>query len=499
MGSRAHGCSCVRLECRSLRGSGGLGSLLCSRHEYFLTRPVPTHTAGLQASPHGVTPGAMPMTPSPRHSVQCPALLVGAPASGQGKTTATAALARWHRQQGLRVRVFKTGPDFLDPMVLERASGQPVHQLDLWMGGEAHCRDLLYRAACESDLILVEGVMGLHDGTPSSADLALRFGLPVLAVIDGAAMAQTFGAIALGLASYRPGLHLAGVLANRVGSASHAQMLRESLPAGMAWFGALLRDEAYALPSRHLGLVQADEVTDLEQRIERAAQALGAIDPPLPEPVRFDALAAVPVRPLLVGVRIAVARDAAFSFLYRANLDTLRALGADLVFFSPLADERVPESQALYLPGGYPELHLERLGCNVVMRESIRTHHASGKPIVAECGGMLALLESLTDAQGATAPMLGLLPGRATMEKRLVNLGLHSAELPEGSVRGHTFHHARIETPMAPVALTQAQRHHGKPEHVYRVGRLHASFLHLYFPSNPQAVARLFHPSEGPA
>jgi cobyrinic acid a,c-diamide synthase len=438
------------------------------------------------------------MTPMTGQAVHCPALLVAAPASGQGKTTATAALARWHRNQGRRVRVFKTGPDFLDPMVLEHASGHPVHQLDLWMGGEAHCRELLYRAAGEADVILVEGVMGLHDGTPSSADLALRFGLPVLAVIDGSAMAQTFGAIAHGLATYRPGLRFSGVMANRVGSASHAQMLRESLPEGMAWFGALPRDEAYALPSRHLGLVQADEVADLEQRIERAAHALGAVAPPLPKPVCFEAAKGQQMERSLSGMRIAVARDAAFSFLYRANLDTLDDLGAELVFFSPLADDPVPDSQALYLPGGYPELYLERLGRNATSRESIWAHHARCKPIVAECGGMLALLESLTDAQGNTAPMLGLLPGRAIMEKRLVNLGMHSAELPEGTVRGHTFHHARIETPLAPVTLTQAQRHHGKPEGIYRTGRggrLHASFLHLYFPSNPQAVARLFHPS----
>jgi len=430
-------------------------------------------------------------------AAHCPALLIGAPASGQGKTTATAALARWHRDQGRRVRVFKTGPDFLDPMVLERASGHAIHQLDLWMGGEAHCRELLYRAACESDLILVEGVMGLHDGTPSSADLALRFGLPVLAVIDGSAMAQTFGAVAHGLATYRPGLTVAGVLANRVGSPTHIDMLRESLPAGMRWFGALPRSEAYAVPSRHLGLVQADELDDLEQRIERAAQALGAFDPPLPAPVRFEASEAAPIEPLLSGIRIAVARDAAFSFLYRANLDTLNALGAELLFFSPVADEPVPDAHALYLPGGYPELHLDRLRDNRMTRESIRAHHARGKPIVAECGGMLALLESLTDAQGRAAPMLGLLPGRGVMEKRLVNLGLHSATLPEGEVRGHTFHHGRIETGLAPVATTEAQREHGKPEGIYRAGpggRLHASFLHLYFPSNPQAVARLFHP-----
>jgi len=425
----------------------------------------------------------------------CPALLVAAPASGQGKTTATAALARWHRQQGRRVRVFKTGPDFLDPMVLERASGQPVYQLDLWMGDEAHCRDLLHRAAGEADLILVEGVMGLHDGSPSSADLAQRFGLPVLLVIDGSAMAQTFGAVAHGLSTYRPGLQVAGVLANRVGSAGHAEMLRESLPPGMAWFGALPRDEACALPSRHLGLVQADEVADLEQRIERAAQALGALHPPLPEPVQFEAAPAGKLPPLLADVRIAVARDAAFSFLYRANLDTLQALGAELTFFSPVADEPVPTSaQALYLPGGYPELHLDRLGQEGATRASLRAHHARGHPIVAECGGMLALLESLTDAQGRSAPGWGLMAGHAVMETRRVNLGMHSADLPEGRVRGHTFHHARIETPLTPVAHTQAQRHHGKPEGVYRVGRLHASFLHLYFASNPAAVAALFRP-----
>lgn len=425
-------------------------------------------------------------------AIHCPALLVGAPASGQGKTTATAALARWHRGQGRRVRVFKTGPDFLDPMVLEQASGQPVQQLDLWMGDEAHCRELLYRAACEADLILVEGVMGLYDGTPSSADLALRFGLPVLAVIDGAAMAQTFGAIAYGLATYRPGLRVAGVLANRVGSASHAQMLRESLPEGMAWYGALPRDEAYSLPSRHLGLVQADEVVDLDLRIDRVARELDAVQPPLPAAVCFDAMTTEPLPPTLAAVRIGIARDAAFSFLYCANLDTLRALGAELVFFSPLANEPVPRCDALYLPGGYPELHLERLAGNGVTRESVRAHHDLGKPIVAECGGMLTLLDSMSDVEGRSAAMWGLLPGRGAMQKRLVNLGMHSAELPEGSVRGHTFHHAQIETSLAPCVATQAQRRHGKPEGVYRVGRLHASFLHLYFPSNPQAVARLF-------
>jgi len=427
--------------------------------------------------------------------ITCPALLVAAPASGQGKTTVTAALAHWHRGQGRRVQVFKTGPDFLDPMVLERASGSPVRQLDLWMGGAAHCAGLLHRAAMEADVILVEGVMGLHDGTPSSADLALRFGLPVLAVIDAAAMAQTFGAVAHGLATYRPGLSMAGVLANRIGGAGHAQLLRESLPAGIAWHGALPRDDAYALRSRHLGLVQAAEVGDIDGRIAAAALALGESAPPLPPRVAFAPVAAEPLPRLLAGVAVAVARDAAFSFLYAANLDTLRALGAELSFFSPLADEPpTPHANALYLPGGYPELHLAALAGSRISGEAIRAHHAAGRPIVAECGGMLALLQSLTDAQGRQAPMLGLLPGHGAMAQRLVNLGLHSASLPEGEVRGHTFHHARIETPLAPALQTHPQRDHGRPEGVWRDGRLFASFLHLYFPSNPVAVAALLRP-----
>ena len=172
---------------------------------------------------------------------QCPALLIAAPASGQGKTTVTAALARLHARQGRRVRVFKVGPDFLDPMILARASGAPVHQLDLWMVGEAQSRRLLWEAAGEADLILIEGVMGLFDGTPSAADLARTFNVPVLGVINGQAMAQTFGALAVGLATYPPGLPFSGVLGNRVGSQRHSDLLRDSLPEWIRWYGALPR------------------------------------------------------------------------------------------------------------------------------------------------------------------------------------------------------------------------------------------------------------------
>ena len=425
----------------------------------------------------------------------CPALFIAAPASGQGKTTVTAALARRYRDQGLRVRVFKTGPDFLDPMILQRASGNPVYQLDLWMGSEAHCRRLLYEAAGDADLVLVEGAMGLFDGERSSADLAMLFDIPVLAVIDGGAMAQTFGAIAHGLATYRMGLPLVGVFANRVASERHYQMLVESLPPALNAYGWLARDPELALPERHLGLVQADEVSDLGARIARSAAALHDLNPALPPEVSFTAPALEAVTPQLTGVRIAVARDEAFAFLYRANLELLQALGAELVFFSPLDDATLPQADALYLPGGYPELHLDRLAANEKMLAALRAHHAAGRPIVAECGGMLYLLESLTDAHGRSAAMAGLLPGGATVQNKLANLGLHGIDLPEGRLRGHTFHYSRMECPLVPVAWSEGARAGRRGEPAYREGRLHASYLHLYFPSNPLAAARLFAPS----
>src|ERR1700746_3105251 len=190
----------------------------------------------------------------------CPALFISAPASGQGKTTITAGLARHHRRMGLEVRVFKTGPDFLDPMILARASGAPVLSLDLWMVGESACRALLAEAAQEADLILIEGVMGLFDGTPSSADLAARFRVPVAAVISAKAMAQTFGALAFGLARYRPDVPFHGILANHVASARHAQMLETALPGDLRWLGHVAPSEDIELPGRHLGLHRADEI-----------------------------------------------------------------------------------------------------------------------------------------------------------------------------------------------------------------------------------------------
>lgn len=435
----------------------------------------------------------------------CPALLVSAPASGQGKTSVTAALARWHRRQGRRVRVFKTGPDFLDPMVLERASGAPVQQLDLWMCGEADVRARLYAAAGEADLILVEGVMGLFDGDPSSADLAQRLGLPVLAVIDGSAMAQTFGALATGLARYRDGLKVHGVAANRVGSAYHVQLLAQSLPPDLHWLGALPRDPAMALPERHLGLVAAGELADIDARLDALADAWALhAATELPPAVTFAPAQLPAVESLLAGRRIAIARDAAFCFLYPANLELLRAAGAELAWFSPLAGDGLPDCDAVWLPGGYPELHLDALSRQHALHAALRAHRDAGKPLLAECGGLLFALDALTDLDGNERPMAGLLPGRAAMQSRLAGLGMQEVVLPEsllpegttveGPLRGHTFHRAKAEVLATPIAQTVNPNKGPSLEGVYRDRRLTASFMHFYFPSAPRTALRLFLP-----
>jgi cobyrinic acid a,c-diamide synthase len=335
------------------------------------------------------------------HAHSCPALLIAAPASGQGKTTVTAALARLHARQGRRVRVFKCGPDFLDPHWLELASGAPVHSLDLWMTGPADCAVRLHAAAGESDLLLVEGVMGLFDGEPSAADLLAR--------------------------------------------------------------------------------------TPLGQMDARALQRWA---------VSFESPVPSHMPPMLLrGRTIAVARDAAFSFIYPANLELLQALGARLVFFSPLAGELLPSCNAVWLPGGYPELHAPRLASQSALRAALVDHVAQGRPLWAECGGMMALFEQLVTSDGASHRMWGLLPGTVTMQERLAALGPQQLALPGGVLRGHTFHFSRCDTPLAPVQRTFGPDEAGpgpRGEGLWRQGSLAASYFHAWFPSSPPAVAALF-------
>jgi cobyrinic acid a,c-diamide synthase len=419
-------------------------------------------------------------------------VLVAAMSSGQGKTSVTAALARKLVRQGLRVRVFKCGPDFIDPMLLAQASGAPVHTLDLWMVGIDECRRRLHDAARESDAILIEGVMGLYDGEPSAADLSRAFGVPVLAVIDASAMAHTAGAVARGLRDYGP-VQLAGVVANRVAGEGHANMVASSLrdiPL-LGW----LPQQDIALPERQLGLVLPGEIEGLEALLDALADGLHFNE---------DAWNALPILPqsapewrqvdrLLDGRTIAVARDAAFCFLYPANLDLLQAMGARLRYFSPLADERVPvDADAVFLPGGYPELHCEALSKAAHWQASIRAAHARGLPILAECGGMMAVADGLTDMDGQRWPMAGLLPGEVRMQPRLGGIGAQAMPTAHGPLRGHTFHYSRFDTPAQAQAYAVKTSTGSDGEAQYRIGSLRASYFHAYFPSNPPAVASLF-------
>ncbi len=420
-------------------------------------------------------------------------VLISAIASGQGKTTTTAALARKLIKLGQKVRIFKTGPDFIDPMMLERACAAPVHSLDLWMVGKAASLAMLAQAASEVDVILIEGVMGLYDGNPSSADLANAFGVPVLAVLDASAMAQTVGALALGLRDFGP-VHLAGVIANRIASSGHAKMVADAMR-DIPLLGSLPR-QSEALPERHLGLVLPDEVSQLDVILDKMADEL-LIDMaawnnlPTMSFEQFEELAITPK--LLLGKTIAIARDAAFAFIYPANLACLRELGAELVFFSPLANDAVPkQADAVYLPGGYPELHAQTLSAATHWQESIRNAHAHGMPILAECGGMMALTESVTDQKSASWNMAGLIPGQVIMQQRLAALGAQSLNTAQGELRGHTFHYSRFETSLAPQSHTIKHSNQEPGEAVYLGGNLQASYFHAYFASNPAATAALF-------
>ena len=420
-------------------------------------------------------------------------MLVTAPASGHGKTSVTAAIARFYSRQGLRVRCFKTGPDFIDPTILAKASGQAVYNLDSWIMGKAHCQQLLYEAATQSDLILVEGVMGLFDGDPSSADLAEQFGLPILPVIDASKMAQTFAALLHGLSTFRPSLQVIGAVANRVASPRHGELLIKNV-ADNTPVALIKRNEKVSLPSRHLGLQLAEEISGIDEQLDLLADAVAdtwlatlpadiSFSEPSDKPAQSDAL--------LDGKTIAVARDKAFCFLYGQNLNCLRELGANVIFFSPLNDTHLPDADAIYLPGGYPELYAQQLADNTTLKSDIINHVAQSKPLLAECGGMLYLSDTLMDDQLNQYAMLGVMQGVAMMKNKLTSIGSQQVTIDQQEIRGHTFHYSSLETEVE--IDSQAYYADGRlGEAIYRLNNLTSSYLHFYFPSNPALVAKLF-------
>jgi len=433
----------------------------------------------------------------------CPALLISAPASGQGKTTITSGIARLFARRGLRVSVFKYGPDFIDPYWLELASGRPVYQLDMWMTGEQDCSQRLFEAAAKSDLILIEGAMGLFDGAPSASKLAQHFKVPVVAVVDASAMAGTFGAIAHGLKTYEENMPWAGVLANRVASDGHAQMLSTALKDAADWLGAIPRKEEITIPERHLGLVISDEISDAEMRLDTLADLLEST--PLGQlsgsdlqkwAVDFhDSAIAAQTPKLLQGKTIAIARDEAFCFIYAANIDALKALGASIVYFSPLHDEVLPECDAIWFPGGYPELHTSTLAANTKMYASVKAAIETNTPVWAECGGMMVLFDEIQTVDEVSHPVWGFINGKIRMQKKLGGLGPQYLETTSGPLRGHTFHYSVCDSnvPVTRTTIKHSRISGLSPgESVYEAGSIKASYFHAWFASNLQATAQLF-------
>jgi cobyrinic acid a,c-diamide synthase len=427
-----------------------------------------------------------------------PGLVVGAPQSGAGKTTVTIGLQRAFAHQGLRVRGAKCGPDYIDPAFHRAATGLASVNLDGFAMEAPLLRGLAAQAATDADLVVAEGAMGLFDGARAAgrsgapADIARLLDWPMLLVIDARAAAQSVAAIAHGCATFPGAPRIAGVIANRVASPRHARMIEDGFARiAVPLLGTLSRDEALTLPERHLGLVQAGETAELDARIDAIADRIAA-------QCDLDAIraaasptACVPSPTLAVrppGQRIALARDDAFSFLYPHLLDAWRAAGAELAFFSPLADQAPPaDCDACWLPGGYPELHAARLAANRDFLDGLRSF-ARTSPVHGECGGYMVLGRTLQDAEGVTRAMAGLLPVETSMARRKLTLGYRRATLrhdagfaPAGQpLFGHEFHYATIAAsqgePLADIADAEGI---ALPPAGHRAGHVTGSFFHL--------------------
>jgi cobyrinic acid a,c-diamide synthase len=394
-------------------------------------------------------------------------LLIAAPRSGSGKTTITLGLQRALRRRGLTVRGLKCGPDYIDPAFHAAATGAPSANLDSHAMPPALLAQIAAEAAAEAELVIAEGSMGLFDGVPgeegrtgASADIAALLGWPVLLVVDVSGQAQSAGAVALGCMHYDPRIRIAGVILNKVASERHRRLASAGMARiGLPVLGALPREASLILPERHLGLVQAGETEDLNRRLEALAEAVAAavdLDAVIAAAGETNLLpAALPAAALPApGRRIALARDAAFSFVYPHVEAGWRRLGAALVPFSPLANEPPPEScDACWLPGGYPELHAGRLAGASRFLDGLRGFAAT-RPVHGECGGYMVLGRSLTDAEGATHAMAGLLSVETSFARRKMNLGYRDAVLEaDGALgragarlSGHEFHYATVVT-----------------------------------------------------
>jgi cobyrinic acid a,c-diamide synthase len=429
-----------------------------------------------------------------------PGLIIAAPRSGAGKTTATLALLTALRRRGFEVQAAKVGPDYIDPRFHEAATGRPSFNLDSWAMPTSLIDALLREGATAAGLLVIEGAMGLFDGIPgaprrtgATADLAARLGLPVLLVVDVAGQSQSAAALLRGFAAHDPEVRIGGVVLNKLGSERHRNLIAEAMAAiGVPILGAIPRDAKLALPERHLGLVQAGEHGDLAARLDHLSGIAethldldGIVK--LAIPPRLSGAESVPTLPP-PGMRIALAKDEAFSFVYPHVIAGWRKAGAEIVAFSPLNHETPPEScDACWLPGGYPELHAGRLAAAERFRSGL-AQFAATRPVHGECGGYMALGETLEDADGVTHRMAGLLGHATSFAHRKLHLGYREAQLLADSalgkvgarLRGHEFHYAALVDPGNDALLLELADGQGKPlgKSGGKRGNVTGSFFH---------------------
>ncbi len=437
--------------------------------------------------------------------ISIPRLVIAAPMSGSGKTTVTLAILSALKKRGLRVAPFKVGPDYIDPQFHRTICQRPAYNLDSWLTGQKGVLNSFRRGIQDADIAVIEGVMGLFDGIggttqASTAEVARILGLPVVIVLPARSLSTTAAALIKGLLAYDPDLHFLGVILNGVGSTKHERLLRKALSGlEIPILGAIPRDETFELPSRHLGLVQAEEL-DLEEKLdlwaERIARYLDLedlIERARPFTLRLPLLPGRALEPR--GKKIAVARDEAFSFYYRENLDLLEEAGAELLYFSPLRDPFPEGAQGLYLGGGYPELFARELSRRDDLRSTLKKLIREGLPVLAECGGFMFLLEGI-EVKGETYPMVGAISGIARMTPGLRALGYRQVRFlsetflfPAGSLAlGHEFRYSSISKGH----LLGLEVKDAEGLRISTFGRaeknLLASYIHFHFGSTPEAI-----------
>ncbi|MDP2731173.1 MAG: cobyrinate a,c-diamide synthase [Dehalococcoidales bacterium] len=442
------------------------------------------------------------------------AIVIGGTVSGVGKTTIATALMGALSRRKLKVQPFKTGPDYIDPTYHTWATGVISRNLDTWMLSHSAVAELFTRAMRGKDIAVIEGVMGLYDGRSSqseeasTAELAKLLGAPVLLVVDCRKGARSIAAVVEGYKVFDPGLNLAGVILNGIGSETHLNFCREAIEyyTGVKVAGYLPRRDDLVLPERHLGLIPAVEGPANQEFLERLiAQCETTID--IPEILRISEQVKPPeTKPELFpqvketpAVSIAVARDKAFSFYYQDSLDLLEARGAEIIPFSPLEDPGLPEGvSGIYIGGGFPEIYAEQLAANTAMKDSIKEAAKRGMPVYAECGGLMYLGKSIQDLEGKEHSMIGALPLSTRIDKPRLSLGYRTVQaLADGPVlrrgeiaRGHEFHwsvlHGDTGTPNAYRITDRGGCLEG-----YKQGNLLASYIHFHLGALPSMAPRL--------